>query len=329
MGMKQRAILFTIMFWGIPGTLLACEPIIPLTQLFSGSTLVAGSFQFDQHIAGSDITLTAAQPLATDPRISLASGTDMGAGAKLIAVTGGDITLSERSGDFRIDRVTSSAGNVSLAATGTNGSIVEVADEPPAYGTTPWVIGNSITLSSRDGGIGSATDFLEINSSNQAAGAVIALARNGVYLTETAGDLNIDKVLSRISDVVLIAQQGSILESGADSQADVQGQNIDLIAASPGSRIGDAGKLVEFLCAGTGHRPNDGFQIEQYAPGTGRLVAEANAGVYLMETSGAVNVLEILSPAGDVELSVHDSVLAGEDLNLLESGGQSFLGKGR
>ncbi len=165
-----------------------------------------------------------------------------------------------------------------------------------------------------------------IRSSNQAAGAVIALAKNGVYLTETAGDLNIDQVLSRISDVVLIAQSGSMLEAGDDAQADIQGRNIDLIATSAGSRIGSAGNPLEFLGAGTGQRPNDGFQIEQFAPGAGRLVAQADAGVYLTQTSGAVQVLEIKTPTGDVVLAVHDSVLAGEDLNLLQSGGQTFLG---
>src|SRR5262249_10129135 len=72
--------------------------------------------------------------------------------------------------------------------------------------------------------------------------------------------------------------------------------------------------------------PNDGFQIEQYAPGTGHLVALANAGVYLEEMSGAVNVLDVESQqTGDVDLTVHDSVLAGEDLNLLQSGTQTFV----
>ena len=56
------------------------------------------------------------------------------------------------------------------------------------------------------------------------------------------------------------------------------------------------------LGGGTSQRPNDGFEIEQFAPGTGRLVAEANAGVYLTETSGAVNVLNVQTPTGDVAL---------------------------
>ena len=128
----------------------------------------------------------------------------------------------------------------------------------------------------------------------------------------------------------MIAQLGSILESGDDPQADVQGQNIDLViedfATAAGSKIGEASNPIELLGAGTGQRPNDGFQIEQYAPGTGRLVAQANAGVYLTETSGAVNVLDVQTPTGDVVLTVHDSVLAGEDLNLLPSGGTTFLG---
>ena len=226
------------------------------------------------------------------------------------------------------------AGDVSLSATGTGGSIYDLDTEATAFDTTPWVTGNSVALRSRDGGIGSSGDFLEINSSNQTAGAVIALATNGVYLTETTGDatndptgdLNVDQVLSRHSDVVLIPQQGSIREAGDDAQADIQGRNLDLIATVTGSGIGVAANPIEILGAGTGQRPSDGFQIEQFAPDTGRLVAEADAGIYLTETSGAVNVLNVHTPTGDVALTVLDSVLAGEDLNLLPSGGQTFLG---
>jgi hypothetical protein len=314
----------------VNGVLMAFASDVLTLPTYTTST-IGGTYRFELLDAGDasgNIRINAVNAANTsaNQRVSFASGTDMGASGELLAVTNGDITLSERSGDFRIRNVSSSAGNVSLAATGDSGSIFDLATEGTAYGTTPWVIGNSVSLSSRDGGIGWPGDFLEINSSNQAAGAVIALAKNGVYLTETVGDLNIDQVLSRISDVVLIAQSGSMLEAGDDAQADIQGRNIDLIATSAGSRIGDAGNPLELLGGGTGQRPNDGFQIEQYAPGTGRLVAQANAGVYLTQTSGAMNVLDVQTPTGNVALAVHDSVLAGEDLNLLQSGGQTFLG---
>ena len=186
--------------------------------------------------------------------------------------------------------------------------------------------GNSINLSTRDGGIGTTTDFLEINSSNQATGGVIALAKNGVYLAETAGTINVDKILSRRSDIVIVAAFGSILEAGDDSQADIQGRNIDIIATSAGSSIGAAGKAIEILGAGEAQRPNDGFQIEPFAPGTGRLVAQANSGVALTEMSGALNILDVNTPTGNVDLSVHDSVLAEENLNWLPNGATTFFG---
>ena len=233
---------------------------------------VAGTYQFKQLIAGAvsgNITINAADPLAPDPLVSFASGTDMGnTSGELVAVTNGDLTLSERSGDFRIRTVSSSAGNVSLAATGDDGSIVDVDDsEAPPFGATAWVTGNSVSLSSRDGGIGSPGDFLEINSSNQAPGAVIALAKNDVYLTETAGDLNIDKVLSRISDVVLIAQQGAILEAGADTQADIQGRNIDLIATTAVS-FNPSSVQNDQISFATDHNLTDEQQVI-YQPGNG------------------------------------------------------------
>ena len=145
---------------------------------------VAGTYQFDQLIAGADsgnITINAVNAANTSANllVNFASGTDMGnTSGELLAAINGDLTLSERNGDFRIRNVSSSAGNVSLATTGDGGSIYDLDNtEATPYGTTAWVTGNSVTLRSRDGGIGSATDFLEIDSSNQATGAVIALAK--------------------------------------------------------------------------------------------------------------------------------------------------------
>jgi hypothetical protein len=296
---------------------------------YSQSSTTAGTFDFDLLRAGDvngDITITAARPSASDPSVGFRSGSDIGTNGELNVQINGSLDLTEQRGDIRIRNVVSNAGNVSLTAIGDLGSIYDLANEGTVVGTTPWITGNGVSLRSRDGGIGSATDFLEINSSNQTNGGVIALATNGVYLSETAGTIDVDQIMSRIEDVVLTVPSGSILESGSDAQADIQGRNIDLIAIASGSRIGEAGNAIEILGAGVAQRPNDGFQIEPFAPGTGRLVAQANAGVYLTEMSGSLNILDVNTPTGDIELTVHDSVLAVEDLNWLVAGGTTFFG---
>ena len=292
---------------------------------------VAGSYAFDELIAeatAGDITIVAVQPLSSDPFVGFSSGSNIGVTGELLVTITGDLSLNERSGDIRIRNVVASRGNVALIAEGTGGSIYDLdTTEVTPLGTTAWVTGNSVTLSSFDGG-GSAPPSTSSRSTRRTRrrGAVIALATNGVYLTETAGVLNLDQVLSRVSDIVLVAQAGSILEFVHDAQADIQGSNLDLIANGVGSSIGSDTNSIEILGGGTGQQPNDGFQIEQFAPAPGRLVAESQAGVYLIEMSGALEVLLVETPTGDIRLEVHDSILAGEDLTVLEAGGTTFLG---
>ncbi|MCU0709908.1 MAG: hypothetical protein MUF23_16625, partial [Pirellula sp.] len=55
-------------------------------------------------------------------------------------------------------------------------------------------------------------------------------------------------------------------------------------------------------------------------------MAQSNAGVAMTEMSGTVRILDVQAPTGDILLSVHDSVLSGEDFQLLENGGVTFFG---
>ncbi|MBS0263399.1 MAG: hypothetical protein JSS02_15765, partial [Planctomycetes bacterium] len=291
---------------------------------YSQATAVDAAFQFDLIQTGGNLTINSPNP-ATDARVSFKSDTIVP--GNVAAHLGGSISLTERSGDFHVDTIWSEFGDVALATLGAGASILGVAnDSATPVGQTPWVIGNGVSLSARDGSIGTATDFLEINSSYQALGAVIALATDGVYLAEISGNLNVDKVLSRVSDVVLVAKAGSILEYGDDPEADVQGRKLDLIATAAGATIGTAVNALEILGGGSGQRPTDGFEIEPYAPATGRLVAQANNGIALTEMSGAVNVLDVNTPNGDLFLTVHDSVLNDENLNVLETPDTTFFG---
>ncbi|HEV3341569.1 MAG TPA: hypothetical protein VG125_14480, partial [Pirellulales bacterium] len=292
---------------------------------YTQSTLVAGTYQFDRLVAGGNITINESSQSSTVPAIGFTSKTSTP--GQIYAHISGDITLTETTGNFNIARVASDSGDVALAAE--NGSILAAVNNPLLAGTPPWVYGNNVTFTALDGSIGLLSNFLQIVST----GALTALAELGVYLTGSSGNLNVNEVLSRLSDVALIAQDGSIRNAAVlGSQfkhpltTNIQGQNIDLLATSAGSTIGSSTYPLEILGAGTGQQPNDGFQIDTYAPGTGNLVAQADRDVDLMETSGALNVLSVQSASGNVSLTVHDSVLTGQDLNLLPSGGTTLQG---
>ena len=286
---------------------------------YTKSTPVAGTYQFDQLIAGGNITINESSQPSTVPAIGFSS--EISTPGQIYAHISGDITLTETTGNFNIARVASDSGDVALTAL--NGSIVAAVNTPPVAGTPPWVQGDNLTFTAFDGGIGLQSEFLQIVST----GVLTALAKFGVYLIETSGNLNIDEVLSRFSDVALIASKGSILNAAEHPlTTNIQGQNIELQATSSGKTIGSSMYPLEILGAGTGQDPNDGFQIDTYAPGIGNLVAQASGDIDLMETSGALNVLSVVSAIGNVSLTVHNSVLTGEDLNMLPSGGTTLLG---
>jgi hypothetical protein len=220
-------------------------------------------------IQGGDIRIEAAQAAADDPRIDLSAFTNHGDAGQIEVLLNGDITLTETHGDYRLHsvrstvgdidlgtaagdieviRVEASAGDVTLTARGAASRLYESGT--PDNGATAFVIGNSVTLLA-PGGIGSAADFFEIDSSNQAPGVVRAIADSSIFLTETAGDLVLDGVSSNHADVSLLTLSGSIVdgivEAGGDL-ADIQGRDVDLIVNGGG--IGSVDNDVEIHGAG-------------------------------------------------------------------------------
>jgi hypothetical protein len=308
-------------------------PDIPLDpRVFPDPALSVGidaQFRFDNMVA-DNITLVATHRAAADPKISIEARTDVRTDqptGDIEVRTNGNIAITER-GDLPIDAIISSAGDVSLTATGPGASIFEIAPDDPL---TAYVQGNSITLSAR-GGIGDLADFLEIDSSVQAPGVVQALAGNGVFLREVQGDLNLVAIASDFDDVVLLVPHGSIFEGSDDPEADIQGRNIDLWA--PTGAIGTRANPIELYGAGIGQRQHL-LRITTAVPDEGRLFAVAEGDIHLAETNAALLVLKVASNSGDVSLSVLDTVLLdnafagpyGEDLVLLTEPGASLLGE--
>ena len=184
----------------------------------SASTPVDGSYVFGE-IVGDNITVLASDPAAASAKVHLTAKTNVGSAGDIQVLTNGNIDLTEFVGDFRIDSIVSNAGDVRLVSQGIGANIFDVATPGVDDGSTPWVVGNAITLSAR-GGIGFLNDFLEINSSVESVGLVTALARDGVYLTETTGDLHIDAIASDYEDVVVQVLSGSLFEGHLDASGD-------------------------------------------------------------------------------------------------------------
>lgn len=220
--------------------------------------------------------------------VGVQANTDLLQNGGMSVTTSGNINLRETNGNLLLRSITSTGGSVLLSA---QGSITESTSDAAVD-----VAGNNITLVALAGSIGATGDTLEIDS----AGAVNATSVTGVNLLETAGDLNIAAVSAPKGNVALESADGSILESGSDTLADVLGNAITLKAAQ--SHIGASSNDMEI------------------DTGTGALTALAGQGIFLTEVSGGLNVQQSETAAGDVRLTVNDAASTGQNLTLLANG---------
>ena len=289
---------------------------------------IAGKYDFGHLIAGGNIVINAAAPGVGDTRVHVRANTDVLGSGYIHAITNGDIELTETAGDFRIELIRSNAGNVALEAL--HGSVYDIIVGAADDGLTPWVIGNSISLRAgadlfgevTDSSVGFLSDFLEINSSQQADGKVDGVAEQEFYVRETAGDLRLGGVASQYSDVTLITLSGSILDADNDERADIQGAKIDLYVAGGG--VGASSNDVEIFGAGAGQEQSPAVDIDTVAPQSGRLFVEAAQSVYIAEVAAALNVLQVRSASGNVRLTVNDSAHTNEHFNMMVSGQTQF-----
>ncbi|MBD2516808.1 DUF4347 domain-containing protein [Nostoc sp. FACHB-973] len=255
--------------------------------------------------AGGNIVVKKAADANT--RINIVGITELLGTGRVDFETNGSINITEKTGDLQVGSIRSFDDDVTLTALG---SIVDVLNDAASD-----VTGENITLTAQNGGIGSSTNFLEIDSSNPNEGALNATAPQDIFITETSGDLNVDKVTSTAGDVTLTTRSGSILDSRSDSNSNIDAANIDLQAIGGGIGTSD-----------------DDLEINSSTSATGRLVAKADGNIYLTETAGALNVLSTESTDGEVRLTVNETSAQGEDLKLLASGQNSVgtsIPKGR
>ena len=338
---------------------------------FSSSTSpVASTYNFSLLDAGQfgptgDITVDAANPAAGATRINIIGYTDIRQSGDINSHTNGFITFNEKPraggpssqpGDLRVGEIKSFDDTVTLNSPG---AILD-ADS----GTTADVIGRNITLlaginglGEQDpvvhGGVGTPADFLEIivNGVGGALGVLdvtdVAATRRGwntnplpvadpgsangtygVFITQTTGDLELDTVVTN-GDVSLSTFAGSIRDARSGGTGDntpgdpanIIANNIDL--QSVGGSIGDTPSTPD--AQGNDVKINSGIAV------TSRVGLQSDHGIYVTETSGALNVLfanatgtgqdaltRTGSGSGDgIRLTTTDTAAQGEDINLI------------
>ncbi len=244
--------------------------------------------------------------------------TDLGGGSFQTVAT--DYTVEAA---YEILNATSTGGDVRLLAQGLSSMAISSVSalnglaRIEAGGNLSDRVGTSatdvrardVTLISRLGNIGSATDAFDIDSSNASPGLVTATALNGsITLNETAGDMRIETV--RAGGAVVLSGQGSLLDGTGDAAADVVGSNVTLRAT--GGTIGTTSDLLEL--------------------DTARLDVATARSVHLVEVSGTMVVGDVDATAGNAELQTRsgsilvESVYASANAELTANGGSVLDG---
>ena len=143
-------------------------------------------------------------------------------GGKVDASAGQNIILTETVGDMNVGAITSTSDDVTLKSN--TGSILDADNDAAAD-----VSGKNIKLTAQNG-IGASNNNLDINTGT---GALTASGSQGIYLTETVGDLNVANVNSTGGDVT-INSAGAINSVANDGTADVIASVINLNASAGG-----------------------------------------------------------------------------------------------
>ncbi len=232
------------------------------------------------NVTGEDIVLEASGgSIGVDGNRILV---DTEAGTTLTARSSGSIYLEETSGDLEIGSFYSEGDYIDLLAS--DGAIVDGLNHD--FAKLSAQIGVILTAET---GIGESGDRIEMDLA--ASAFITAITNSGdIYLEETVGDMNVNRIQTNNGSVDLLAQN-SILDSQDYSgatvsglpEADVIGNNITLTATL--GAIGASG--------------ND-LDIDSGYTSAGTLTSSSNLNTYLIETEGDL-YLNTVGAGADVD----------------------------
>ncbi len=174
-----------------------------------------------ENINADSLDIIAASIGSSSNRVEIKLAAD---GLLKTLATAGGIYMEERYGDINVLEVTTSTGDVVLKAAD---AILDAQDEQA--GTLTNITGRNISLIAVNGGIGTADNYLEINSANGGAGKFSADSNGSIYVKEQTGDLILNQVIS--DAMVYLISPGNIL-NGAASGYNVEGTKFWFDAAA-------------------------------------------------------------------------------------------------
>ncbi|HKJ56179.1 MAG TPA: hypothetical protein VJ978_09355, partial [Nitriliruptoraceae bacterium] len=320
---------------------------------FGGNrTTIDSDFTFASITGGRDISIQHVRNAGGgfDSIITIVADTDVDqdvdGDGKVDITTNGAITVVERIGgsggsDLRVGDITSTGSDVHLLA---DERILDAESGTGVLGTDPTptdVTAVNITmeagLAGMAGGIGETTNFLEIDVDVTGTGGVLVAldtegtSDQGIYLTETSGDLRIDLV-DTDGDVAARTLAGSIIDAVADptglagtilsaadatSYVDIRGRSIDLDAT--GGSIGQDGNDLEI----------DSARFEATVPsvkGTGPddVALRATGSIWLTEIEGILHLVLAQAATGSISLTVRETNDLDEHLWIHDGGSYWF-----
>ncbi len=174
-------------------------------------------------------------------------------------------------GDFCAGNINAPDGNIDITATG---SIFHWLNDPAVT-----ITAINVNLRSLGGVIGESANPLGIVGSQ-----VDATAAGDIFLSEVSGDMQVGLIHSATGDVALVAD-GAIVDVLNDPSVDVIGNNVTLTAQNGSIGAGD-----------------NRFEIDSSNMIPGTLTAMASQDVFLDETTGELNVAQLTSSAGDLDV---------------------------
>ncbi|MEN6411587.1 MAG: hypothetical protein ABFC84_02345, partial [Veillonellales bacterium] len=209
-----------------------------------------------------------------------------------IKQTGRGNVILRNMGDISVDTI-AARQDVSLTAAGSiKNGLPEDSDNIEAV---------NLTLTAQTGSVGASNRYLYIDSSKGSDGVVTANAATGIYLNETKGSLNLNKVMTTSGSIALAADQ-SIVNRSADGSAVIGGKTAVVSLTAQNGGIGEENARMTSAAA--------------------KLNVLANGNIYLEQTSGDLIADFLVSQAGSMDLLVpygtirSERIFAADLLNL-------------
>jgi len=209
-----------------------------------------------------------------------------------VAITARDHVYLSSGMDLKIDRIDAGSGDIRLNVAG------DITSGRGDDGVN--LAGNSLTIETV-GGVGSADKHLVTDLGP--SGALVARARDNIFLEERSGDLFAESIVSRNGSVELAVTDGSAIVGQVSAAGDIRLATAGAIVNGRGDDgVNLAGSNITIEAAGG--VGSAGKRLVTDAGPSGALIARVRDNIFLEERSGDLAADSIVSQDGSVNLLV-------------------------